>query len=432
MQTSSTLKRASSVLVSILLTAGLFLVETFDAGYNAMARGFETVGPNGNSQFTTVGTLCMIAVLAVAIYAGTQLRAHPRRVLWATLAVAIVTQMCLPLLCIAGATVLARQRERSDALWAAAAGALATLLVFFDSLRPSSPSALAVFLGDDALGQAADISAITSITVGMLAIIVSAATGLAMRFATTAKLRKAQSDRASEAVGGLQQKVARQQEHELLAREAHDGLASQLSMLSLQQEELRAVLRRVVPPESMASANEVVGRSQATLVKAHKDLSDLISLLREPGALAERLSQGGGVNRDRIAGVAELVAQLDRSGTIVSSNIVIAGAESMSPILQAGVYRIVQEAITNCTKHAPGRPVSITVNATAESGVTLRIANQVDASVPASAVPSGRGLIGIQERVHLLSGTSSIGLDVHGRFVVEARLPWMSAATAAA
>ena len=80
-------------------------------------------------------------------------------------------------------------------------------------------------------------------------------------------------------------------------------------------------------------------------------------------------------------------------------------------------YRVVQEALTNARKHAPGKPVAVTVAATA-GGIRVEVTNPMVGNEPGPE----RGLAGMRERVEGLGGRFLAG--PHGdRFVVDVLLP---------
>jgi signal transduction histidine kinase len=96
-----------------------------------------------------------------------------------------------------------------------------------------------------------------------------------------------------------------------------------------------------------------------------------------------------------------------------------------SAALGRDVYRIVQEALTNVAKHAPGTAATVRLTGGPDAGLTVSVRNRQPLYVGAPVVPgSGSGLIGLQERVDLAGGTLSHGPDASGDFVVAARLPW--------
>ena len=87
-------------------------------------------------------------------------------------------------------------------------------------------------------------------------------------------------------------------------------------------------------------------------------------------------------------------------------------------------YRIVQEALSNATRHAPGAAVTVTVDHDSDT-VRLRVANSPGTPGPPSpeGQRSGHGLTGMRERVVLLGGSLTAGPAPGGGFAVSAVLP---------
>ena len=82
-------------------------------------------------------------------------------------------------------------------------------------------------------------------------------------------------------------------------------------------------------------------------------------------------------------------------------------------------YRVVQEALTNARKHAPGAPVTVDLDTTSHL-LTVQVSTPLDGT-PAAA-SGGQGLVGMRERVEALGGRLLSG-PVGDHFVVEAILP---------
>jgi signal transduction histidine kinase len=115
-----------------------------------------------------------------------------------------------------------------------------------------------------------------------------------------------------------------------------------------------------------------------------------------------------------------LVAQVRQTGTMVQYRAVI-GADA-APAVQITVYRIVQESLTNCVKHAAGSEIELDITVD-EVVVVIDVRNRVDHFAAARGpVPMGHGLVGMHERVAAFGGTLEAGPsgDV---FRVLARIP---------
>jgi signal transduction histidine kinase len=89
-------------------------------------------------------------------------------------------------------------------------------------------------------------------------------------------------------------------------------------------------------------------------------------------------------------------------------------------VLDRVVYRVVQEALTNALRHAPGAAVHVTVTAGADE-VEIRV--QDDGPGPAQHSRRGFGLVGIAERIGSLGGDLVTGPARGGGFQVHARIP---------
>lgn len=95
--------------------------------------------------------------------------------------------------------------------------------------------------------------------------------------------------------------------------------------------------------------------------------------------------------------------------------------------VERALHRIVQESLTNASKHAPGAPVSVRVTYD-EAETRVNVGSGPRPSGPTTAIGSGSGLIGLQERVRLLGGTLRAEPDARGGFLVDAGLPHSAAA----
>ena len=98
----------------------------------------------------------------------------------------------------------------------------------------------------------------------------------------------------------------------------------------------------------------------------------------------------------------------------------------LAPELQSVLFRIVQEALTNSSKHARGTLAQVRVAGAPNHGLHVCVRNPPAVGAPDHPAPpgSGTGLLGLQERVTLANGVLVHGPDASGDFVVEADLPW--------
>ncbi len=113
-----------------------------------------------------------------------------------------------------------------------------------------------------------------------------------------------------------------------------------------------------------------------------------------------------------------LVAGARDAGMTVESRIDIG---DVPPALGRGVYRVVQEALTNASKHAPGGTVRVDV-ASADEVVAVSVANDLNGAA-GTVTAGGNGLASIRDRVTLMGGEATIGETKKGEFAVRAVLP---------
>ncbi|MFW5420716.1 hypothetical protein J0910_29290 [Nocardiopsis sp. CNT-189] len=240
----------------------------------------------------------------------------------------------------------------------------------------------------------------------------------AVRAEREAELR-AEQVRLAEREARLLAEQARRAERERITREMHDALGHRLSLLSVHAGAL--AYRTDASREEVAQAAGVIRESAH---QALQDLREVIGMLRsgeeDGGAGAER-------PQPTLAGVEELVAESADAGMRVRLDRRVDGAdaERAPGTLARSAYRIVQEALTNARKHAPGAEVEVVLEGGREQGLTVRVASgpaaEAGRRLPAG---SGQGLIGLAERAALVGGRLEHGPAPDGGFRVRAWLPW--------
>jgi signal transduction histidine kinase len=98
------------------------------------------------------------------------------------------------------------------------------------------------------------------------------------------------------------------------------------------------------------------------------------------------------------------------------------GSSAVDPGVGRAAYRIVQEALTNAGKHAPGARVQVTVDRPA-GRLVVRVVNGPCRQQVSDAPGGGYGLVGLGERVRTLGGQLIAAPRLDGGFEVEAVLP---------
>jgi len=121
--------------------------------------------------------------------------------------------------------------------------------------------------------------------------------------------------------------------------------------------------------------------------------------------------------------VGELVRRASGTGLIVNCRF-LGDCDRLDAAASQTAYRVVQEALTNAFKHAPGAPVDITIHGE-DSGVTVDIVNAAPRESPAALARSGGGygLAGMLERVHACGGSLTSGPTATGGWQVSSALP---------
>ncbi|SCL28750.1 Signal transduction histidine kinase [Micromonospora nigra] len=226
-------------------------------------------------------------------------------------------------------------------------------------------------------------------------------------------------ERAERAEAEQQLRVtqARQLERNRIAREMHDVLAHRISLLSLHAGALE--FRPDASPEEVGRAAGVI-RSSAHA--ALRDLREVIGVLRAENSL------GGRPERPQPT-LDELPALVEESravGVRVGLDDRLVEAGRVPEAVGRGVYRIVQEGLTNARKHAPGTAVTVTLAGGPGKGLSVEVRNPwpVGGTARGRIPGTGTGLVGIGERVSLAGGRLEHGRDDTGDFRLAAWLPW--------
>jgi signal transduction histidine kinase len=198
-----------------------------------------------------------------------------------------------------------------------------------------------------------------------------------------------------------------------IARELHDVVAHALAVITVQA----GVGRRLMAgrPEEGSGALESIEAIGRT---AQEELRVVLGLLREEGIAAEELTP-----TPRLADLTELAATVRASGTPVELRMPDTDRR-LSPALELTVYRVVQEALTNVVKHAPGARATVDV---AVLGKDVRI-EVTDDGHPAGradgpGVMPGHGIVGMRERIGAFGGSLAAGPCPAGGFRVLAEVP---------
>ncbi|WP_240351489.1 sensor histidine kinase [Streptomyces olivoreticuli] len=199
-----------------------------------------------------------------------------------------------------------------------------------------------------------------------------------------------------------------------LAREMHDVVAHQVSLISLQAGAVQISTRD-------AQAREGATRIRELSVRTLEELRHMVGILRAAGADTEELTPQ--------PSLADLPRLIELSALDVTYDSECDPAAERSEPVERAAFRTVQEALTNARKHAPGARVRVRVaetgTGTAAPGLLVEVRNgPPDAAAAAPDLPGGgHGLVGLRERAQSLGGTLQAHRTEDGGFVVRAELP---------
>jgi signal transduction histidine kinase len=197
-----------------------------------------------------------------------------------------------------------------------------------------------------------------------------------------------------------------------IARELHDIVAHALGVIAVQAGAAEAVMERD-PDEARTTIASIRERARDSVV----EMRGVLGVLRE--------SENGRGPQPTLHELPALVERARAGGLEVE--LVIEGPErSLAPSVELSAYRIVQEALTNVTRHARATHVSVRLRFEPHS---LAIEVTDDGRGPdGDTRGSGLGLVGVRERATLLGGTFEAGPREGGGYALRAELPLNEAA----
>ena len=230
---------------------------------------------------------------------------------------------------------------------------------------------------------------------GALVVPFTAAIGAAVRYQDKARLR------------GMEQ--VKLLEREQLARELHDTVAHHVSAIVI-----RAQAGRVVASSDPAAALEALGVIEEEASRTLAEMRAMVGALRQ-GEEPELAPQRG---------VADIERLTTSAGDRPHVDVELSGdLERLRPSVDAALYRLAQEAITNAVRHARHTTrIRVTVHGD-DDCVRLTVGDDGEAGAFDPRSSSGFGLIGMAERAKLLGGTFEAGPNRNRGWTVQAVLP---------
>ncbi|WP_029430567.1 sensor histidine kinase [Blastococcus sp. URHD0036] len=234
--------------------------------------------------------------------------------------------------------------------------------------------------------------------------------GIGVYVRTRAQLLAALRERAerAEAEQELLARDAVVTERTRIAREMHDAVGHRVSLMVLQAGAIEMAARDPERVEQLAGHVQTAGR------QALDELRQMVGVLRAGETEDAPLAPQPGLSALR-----QLVEESREAGMDVDLGDV--PVAPIAPATSRAAYRIVQEALTNAGKHAPGAHVEVTLHRSTDE-LAVRVVNGPGRA--AAPVPGGGyGLVGLGERVRTLGGRLTAQPRLDGGFCVEAVLP---------
>jgi signal transduction histidine kinase len=198
------------------------------------------------------------------------------------------------------------------------------------------------------------------------------------------------------------------EERQRIARELHDIVAHHMSVIAIQAE---AGPRKVAnpPPELAESFADI----RASALTGLNELRRLLGVLRS-----------GGADTAPQPGLEELDGLLEsaRSGGVGVTSAVSGTPRPLPPGLDLSAYRILQEALSNALRHAPGSSVRVELFYAPRS-LVIKVRNDLTPGGLPGENGAGHGIVGMRERAVMLGGHLEAGPTEEGGFLVSAVLP---------
>ncbi|RSM94479.1 two-component sensor histidine kinase [Nonomuraea sp. WAC 01424] len=194
-----------------------------------------------------------------------------------------------------------------------------------------------------------------------------------------------------------------------IARELHDVVAHHMSVISIQAQVAPHLVDNPSPElrENLAGIRE-------NAVEALTELRRVLGVLRaqdEPGDAPQPTLDRLGELFDNVRGAGvTLTAETDGE------------PRPLSPGVELSAYRIVQEALSNAMRHAPGAPVAVRL-AHRPGALAIRVVNDSPRGRAPSTPGAGHGLLGMRERAAMLGGDVVAGPTPDGGYEVSVLLP---------
>ncbi|WP_435840837.1 sensor histidine kinase [Streptomyces cinnamoneus] len=238
----------------------------------------------------------------------------------------------------------------------------------------------------------------------------AAVLGAALRFSRVSRTRLVEQEQLT-----TEERARRTllEERQRIARELHDVVAHHMSVISIQAQ----VAPHLVKDPSDELKENLAGIRQ-NAVEALTELRRVLGVLRsedDPAGAARHAPQPELDRLDELVanvrGAGQAV-EVDRSGTV----------RPLGPGVELSAFRIVQEALSNAMRHAPGSDVRVALTY-GTAALTVRVVNTAPARPAPPSRGVGHGLPGMRERAAMLGGELADGPTPEGGYEIVAELP---------
>ncbi|MBL1112436.1 sensor histidine kinase [Streptomyces sp. 110] len=203
------------------------------------------------------------------------------------------------------------------------------------------------------------------------------------------------------------------EERNRIARELHDVVAHHMSVISIQAQ----VAPHLAENPSDELKENLAGIRQ-NAVEALAELRRVLGVLRSEDALADGARHAPQPTLDRLD---ELVGTVRGTGITILTD-VTGERRALPPGVELSAFRIVQEALSNVMRHAPGAEARVELGYQ-RHGLTVRIVNTAPDRPAPPSPGAGHGLLGMRERAAMLGGELTTGPAPDGGYEVIAVLP---------
>ncbi|MFE5244025.1 sensor histidine kinase [Streptomyces sp. NPDC056627] len=249
-----------------------------------------------------------------------------------------------------------------------------------------------------------------SLDVGALVVITAVVIGAALR---ALRVARGQLVEQSELTEEERARRTLLEERNRIARELHDVVAHHMSVISIQAQ----VAPHLVENPS-AELRENLAGIRESAVEALVELRRVLGVLRSEDAPADGGRHAPQPTLDRLD---ELVGKVRSAGVSVATR-TTGRRRPLPPGVELSAFRIVQEALSNVLRHAPGAGARVEVGYHS-SAVTVRVTNTAPEAPGRPMDGVGHGLLGMRERTAMLGGDLTHGPTPGGGYEVVATLP---------